>query len=139
MDPRHATSFPEGFFTRGDETDDADFYAFDRFVTHIDDGAIGAIGELYEELQLADPGSGPVLDVCSSWISHFPTKPDRLVVTGMNANELAANEMADEWHVQDLNSDPALPYDDAAFAAVTCAVSVDYLTRPLDVLSLIHI
>ena len=62
MDPRHATSFPEGFFARGDETDDADFYAFDRFVTHIDDGAIGAIGELYEELQLADPGSGPVLD-----------------------------------------------------------------------------
>ena len=27
----------------------------------------------------------------------------------MSANELAANEMADEWHVQDLNSDPALP------------------------------
>jgi SAM-dependent methyltransferase len=133
MDPRHATSFPEGFFARGDETDDADFYAFDRFVTHIDDGAIGAIVELYEELQLADPGSGPVLDICSSWISHFPTKPDRLVVTGMNANELAANEMADEWHVQDLNIDPALPHDDAAFAAVTCAVSVDYLNRPLDV------
>ena len=133
MDPRHASSFPEGFFVRGDETDDADFYVFDRFVTHIDDGAISAIGELYEELQLADPGSGPVLDICSSWISHFPTKPDRLVVTGMNANELAANEMADEWHVQDLNVDPALPHDDAAFAAVTCAVSVDYLTRPLDV------
>ena len=32
MDPRHASSFPEGFFVRGDETDDADFYAFDRFV-----------------------------------------------------------------------------------------------------------
>jgi len=126
MDPRHASSFPEGFFVRGDETDDADFYAFDRFVTHIDDGAIGAIGELYAELQLAAPGSGPVLDICSSWISHFPTRPDRLVVTGMNANELAANEMADEWHVQDLNVDPALAHDDAAFAAVTCAVSVDY-------------
>ncbi|MEO0492925.1 MAG: methyltransferase domain-containing protein [Actinomycetota bacterium] len=133
MDPRHATSFPEGFFARSDESDDADFYAFDRLVTHIDDGAIAAVGELYVELGLTGEASGPVLDICSSWISHFPTKPERLVVTGMNANELAANEMADEWSVRDLNVDPTLPYDDASFAAVTCAVSVDYLTRPLDV------
>ena len=133
MDPRHLSEFPAGFFSRSDETDDADFYAFDRFVTHIDDGAIIAVGELYDELGLAGDTSGPVLDICSSWISHFPSKPERLVVTGMNAAELAANEMADEWVVKDLNVDPTLPFDDGAFAAVTCAVSVDYLTRPLDV------
>ncbi len=133
MDPRHLSEFPAGFFSRSDETDDADFYAFDRFVTHIDDGAIVAVGELYDELGLAGDASGPVLDICSSWISHFQSKPERLVVTGMNAAELAANEMADEWLVKDLNVDPTLPFDDDAFAAVTCAVSVDYLTRPLDV------
>ena len=133
MDPRHDTVFPAGFFARDDERDDAAFYAFDRFVTHIDDGAIAAVGELYAELGLTGPVSGPVLDICSSWISHFPQKPQRLVVTGMNANELAANEMADEWVVKDLNTDPTLPFDDASFAAVVCAVSVDYLTRPLDV------
>ncbi|MEM8709120.1 MAG: methyltransferase domain-containing protein [Actinomycetota bacterium] len=133
MDPRHTTAFPAGFFGRTDESDDADFYLFDRFVTHIDDGAIAAVGELYDELGLTGPDSGPVLDICSSWISHFPAKPERLVVTGMNANELAANEMADEWSVKDLNVDPTLPFDDGSFAAVTCAVSVDYLSRPLDV------
>ena len=33
-----------------DESDDGDFYAFDRFVTHIDEGAISAVGALYDEL-----------------------------------------------------------------------------------------
>jgi SAM-dependent methyltransferase len=133
VDERHNTTFPAGFFSRTDETDDGEFYAFDRLVTHIDDGAIAAVGALYDDLNLSDPGSGPVLDICSSWISHFSTKPERLVVTGMNAAELAANEMADDRHVHDLNVDPTLPFDDAAFGAVTCCVSVDYLTKPLDV------
>jgi SAM-dependent methyltransferase len=35
--------------------------------------------------------------------------------------------------VRDLNVDPTLHFDDAAFGAVTCCVSVDYLTKPLDV------
>ena len=136
MDERHNTTFPAGFFSRTDETDDGEFYAFDRLVTHIDDGAIAAVGALYDELNfsgLSDPSSGPVLDICSSWISHFLIKPERLGVTGMNAAELAANEMADERHVRNLNVDPTLPFDDATFAAVTCCVSVDYLTKPLDV------
>ena len=74
-----------------------------------------------------------MLDLCSSWISHFPAKPGRLVVTGMNAAELAANEMADAWSVADLNAEPRLEAEDGSFDAVTCAVSVDYLTRPLEV------
>jgi SAM-dependent methyltransferase len=121
--------FPPGFFGRQDESDDAAFYAFDRFVTHIDDGAIAAVGELYDELGL----SGEVLDICSSWVSHFRTNPRRLVVTGMNAAELAVNPMADEWLVLDQNAAPGLPFEDGRFDAVSCCVSVDYLTRPLEV------
>ncbi len=123
------TAFPPGFFGRQDESNDADFYAFDRFVTHIDDGAIAAVVELYDELGL----TGEVLDICSSWISHFREPPARLVVTGMNAAELDANEAAVERVVRDLNVDPKLPFDDASFDAVTCCVSVDYLTRPFEV------
>ena len=41
--------------------------------------------------------------------------------------------MADAWSLGDLNADPTLDHADASFDAVTCAVSVDYLTRPLDV------
>jgi SAM-dependent methyltransferase len=121
--------FPAGFFDRADEGSDQHFYGIDRFVTHIDPAATAAVSELYGELGL----DGDVLDVCSSWISHFPRPPRRLVTMGMNANELQANEMAHEWIVKDLNDDPTLPFDDAAFDAVTCCVSVDYLTRPLEV------
>lgn len=121
--------FPPGFFSRQDESNDARFYAFDRLVTHIDPGAIEAVGDLYDGLGL----TGDVLDICSSWISHFRTKPTRLAITGMNAAELGANEMADDRTVADLNREPVLAYDDASFDAVTCCVSVDYLTRPLEV------
>jgi len=121
--------FPAGFFDRADESADAIFYAPQRLVTHIDDGAIAAVGELYDQLEL----TGEVLDICSSWVSHFRTPPRRLVALGMNAVELRANEIASSWVVKDLNADPTLPFDDATFDAVTCCVSVDYLTRPLEV------
>ena len=73
--------FPAGFFGRMDDAPDDQFYVFDRFVTHIDDRAIAAVAELYDELQL----TGRVLDIMSSWVSHFRTPPDRVVVLGMNA------------------------------------------------------
>ena len=123
--------FPPGFFDRVDESPDSLFYAPDRLVTHIDDAAIAAVGVLCDELSL----TGEVLDICSSWISHFPTTPRRLVAMGMNEAELRANEMASTWIVKDLNTDPVLPFDDGSFDAVTCCVSIDYLTRPLDVLA----
>jgi len=123
-------AFPPGFFDRADESADAAFYAFDRFVTHIDDRAIAAVGALYERLGL----TGRVLDLCSSWVSHFVRPPEELVVLGMNRRELDANAMATDRVVQDLNIEPALPFDDERFDAVTCCVSVDYLVRPVEVL-----
>jgi SAM-dependent methyltransferase len=121
--------FPDGFFDRADESPDAAFYAFDRFVTHLDAGAIAAVGALYRDLGL----DGDVLDICSSWISHFDPAPARLVVVGMNERELAANPAATDRHVVDLNLRPTLPFDARTFDAVTCCVSVDYLTRPIEV------
>jgi SAM-dependent methyltransferase len=124
-----ADPFPDEFFARQDETDDADFYSMPRFVTHIDDSAIAAVGALYEELGI----DGDVLDLMSSWVSHFRTAPRRLTVLGMNARELAANPQAATWVVHDLNQDPRLPFADDTFDHATCCVSVDYLTQPVDV------
>jgi SAM-dependent methyltransferase len=124
-----ADPFPDEFFARQDETDDADFYSVPRFVTHIDDGAIAAVGALYDELGI----DGDVLDLMSSWVSHFRTAPQRLTVLGMNARELAANPQAATWVVHDLNQDPCLPFADDTFDHATCCVSVDYLTQPVDV------
>ena len=124
--------WPPGFFDRQDRGDDADFYAPPRLVTHIDDGAIAAVSELYDELGVP---AGRVLDLMSSWVSHLSTKPDGgLVVLGMNAVELQANPAADQVVVQDLNADPRLPFDDDSFDAVVCCVSIDYLIHPVDVL-----
>ncbi|MGY2128136.1 class I SAM-dependent methyltransferase [Blastococcus sp. SYSU DS0617] len=128
--------FPEGFFRRDDERPDELFYGPPRLVTHIDDGAIGAVGDLYAELGI--DGSAPrpqrVLDLMSSWVSHFRTPPAELVVLGMNAAELAANTAATERVVQDLNADPRLPLPDEDVDAAVCCVSIDYLTRPIEVL-----
>ena len=125
----NTSAFPQGFFDRADDAPDQHFYAADRLVTHIDSGAIAAVTELYRELGL----DGDVLDLCSSWISHFDPAPTRLTALGMNETELAANPAATSFVVHDLNVDPTLPFDDASFDSVTCCVSVDYLTRPLDV------
>jgi ubiquinone/menaquinone biosynthesis C-methylase UbiE len=35
--------------------------------------------------------------------------------------------------VHDLNADPRLPFADATFDGAVCCVSVDYLTRPVEV------
>ena len=121
--------FPPGFFDRSDPSSDATFYRPDRFVTHIDEGAIEAVGALYDELGLR----GEVLDLMSSWISHFTTSPERLVALGMNEPELAANPQAASWVRHDLNVDPVLPFDDESFDSVVCCVSIDYLVRPVEV------
>lgn len=128
MDERYR-GFPDGFFTRTDESPDDRFYAPPRLVTHLDDEAIAAVGALYEELDL----HGDVLDLCSSWVSHFRVAPTHLVVLGMNAVELARNPQATDRLVHDLNHNPRLPLAGASFDAATCCVSVDYLVRPIEV------
>ena len=121
--------FPAGFFDRVDATDDAEFYAAPRLVTHIDEAAIAAVGELYDELQV----DGDVLDLMSSWVSHFRRPPRRLRVLGMSEPELRANPLAAERIVHDLNADPRIPLPDESVDDVVCCVSVDYLTRPVEV------
>lgn len=127
--PGDDARFPGGFFDRADERDDAVFYGPPRFVTHIDERAIAAVGALYRELGIV----GRTLDLASSWISHFERAPAELVVLGMNPAELAANRQATEWLVHDLNATPRLPFDDDRFDDAVCCVSVDYLTRPVEV------
>jgi SAM-dependent methyltransferase len=123
--------WPPGFFDRADPMPDRYFYAAPRLVTHIDDGAISAVGALYDELGV----EGDVLDLMSSWISHFRRPPRRLTVLGMNLPELEANADAKVRVVHDLNADPTLPFADDSFDSAVCCVSVDYLTSPVEVFS----
>src|SRR5579884_2212794 len=114
MDPPSApggAAFPPGFFDRVDPGPDASFYTYPRLVTHIDDAAIATVGRLYEQLGV----QGRVLDLMSSWISHFRTAPAALTVLGMNPEELARNGQARNRVVHDLNTGASLPFRDGSF------------------------
>ena len=99
---------------------------------HIDNPAIEALKNYYAKT-LA--GTTNVLDICSSWTSHYPEdwRGERVVGLGMNAVELSRNPHLTEHVVKDLNKNPTLPFPDNSFDVVTNAVSVDYLSQPLEV------
>jgi SAM-dependent methyltransferase len=117
-------------FGRFDAGPDDDFYAQPRLVQHIGDGAIAALRGRYAQLL---PDGGPVLDLMSSWVSHLPGSHPATIGLGMNSVELAANPQLRAWLVHDLNRQPDLPFATASFTATICAVSVQYLVRPVEV------
>ena len=124
--------FPQGSFDRIDPSDDRGFYLTPRLVTHIDPETIAALTDTYRD---ALPADGDVLDLMSSWVSHLPEEVayGRVAGLGMNAQELEANPRLTDHVVHDLNREPELPYADASFDAVINAVSIQYLTRPVEV------
>ena len=81
------------------------------------------------------PPGAHVLDLMSSWVSHLPAEIayGRVVGLGMNGVELAANRRLTSFLVHDLNRCPELPFADGLFDAVLNAVSIQYLTRPVEV------
>jgi SAM-dependent methyltransferase len=119
-------------FQRVDENPDPEFYSFPRKVVHIDDAAIEALKQFFAEVI---PPHSTVLDLLSSWRSHWPAglAKQRLVGLGLNAEEMAENPHLDEYVVHDINVDPRLPFDDDIFDAVVLTVSIQYVTKPLEV------
>jgi SAM-dependent methyltransferase len=119
-------------FQRLDENPDPEFYSFPRKVVHIDDAAIEAIKQFFAETL---PPNGVVLDLLSSWRSHWPAElpKQRLVGVGLNAEEMADNPHLDDYVVHDVNANPRLPFDDHLFDAVVLTVSIQYLTKPVEV------
>lgn len=134
-----------------DSSSDAGFYSAPRFVTHIDDRAIASLQEYYDT---ALPRQGRILDFCSSWVSHYPkdveaaSSSGQLKVSGMGMNkaELDANDVFNNGRLLvDLNDNPDVatalkksgavgPAQEEKLDAATCVVSIDYLTKPVEVL-----
>ena len=122
-------------FMRADEGDDENFYTLPRLVYHIDEPAVAALTQYYRK---NIPAGSSILDICSSWVSHYPlefkSKMKRVSGTGMNALELMANDQLTDYEARNLNVNPTLPYDDNTYDFVTCVVSIDYLIHPIEVL-----
>ena len=137
MADRESSPFSPFDFTRIDDGDDALFYLLPRLVVHIDYQAIAAIAGLFKEVI---PPDSTVLDLMSSWRSHWPKghPKARLVGLGLNPTEMRENPDLDDFVVHDVNLDPRLPFEDGAFDAAVITVSVQYLTKPVDVFRDVH-
>ncbi|MGQ9871781.1 class I SAM-dependent methyltransferase [Leptodesmis sp.] len=123
--------------TKLDDTSDTLFYESPRFVTHVDDGFIQQLTDLYRERLKPDTR---IFDMMSSWVSHLPNEMEFAHVEGhgLNKAELARNSRLDHYFIQDLNDKPKFPLADQSFDAVLNTVSVQYLQYPEAIFSEIH-
>lgn len=120
-----------------DDSNDSEFYSFPRFVTHVDEGFIDQLTNLYRDR--LQPNTR-IFDMMSSWVSHLPEEIEfaHLEGHGLNAEELAKNPRFNHYFVQDLNENPKLPLPDQDFDAVLNCVSVQYLQYPEAIFSEIY-
>lgn len=148
--------FKPGDFRRLDESDDSVFYSTTRFVEHIDDNAVKALAQYHREMitSLYKERQHPlqVLDLASSWTSHIPTDlvgsglpVSKVVGIGMNSVEMKANPLLlgdNASFVIDLNK-PSGPkailnsLQETKFDIALLQLSIDYLIRPVEVLSMV--
>jgi SAM-dependent methyltransferase len=119
-------------FEREDESLDNNFYTMPRLVVHVDDHFIETLSKFYAEVL---PPNGVILDLMSSYKSHLPEKTQfaKVIGHGMNGVELKANDRLDDYFLQNLNQNPQLPFEENTFDAVLCAVSVQYMIKPIQI------
>ena len=142
--------FRKNDFVRIDSLNDGAFYALPRLVYHIDEPAVCALTQHYRR---SIDSNSDLLDICSSWTSHYPTEfpktMNSIKATGMNQVELFFNDqVTDGFVVADLNGsglinqpgeetgegDPFCQYDNESVDVITCALSIDYLIDPVQIL-----
>jgi SAM-dependent methyltransferase len=124
--------FSPNDLSREDETPDNDFYKKSRFVDHLDSSALDTVQHIYGRLISEN---ATILDLMSGPDSHLQKvkHPAKVVGLGLNEAEQGANPLLSEHVIHDLNSNPGLPFADNLFDVVVNTVSVDYLTRPMEV------
>lgn len=111
------------------------YYDYPRICYHADAAWHAQLTALYEE-HLPYGDDVKVLDMMTSWVSHYPTDGrtwGRVTGLGMNAEELAKNQQLDFYETQDLNQNRRLPFEANSFAGVTIAFSIQYLQQPEEV------
>ena len=124
--------FADGDFSRDDESPDPEFYAKPRFVDHLDTKALATVTELITKVI---PKNAKILDLMSGPDSHISpdVQASEIIGLGLNEEELKANTALRKRVIHDINADPTLPFSDNEFDAVINVVSVDYITKPVEI------
>ena len=123
--------------TPEDTSDDRLFYLLPKLVHHAGEESRHSLMNYYD-LILPRSAGGKVLDLCSSFTSHYPPRwkapsGGECVAVGLNPFELLINPSKTKFKVQNLNTNHNLSFKDDYFDVITNSLSVDYLTRPLEV------
>ncbi len=120
-------------YERLDEGDDSLFYSTERFVEHLDSLALNTVEMIIGTLVIEPEPK--ILDLMAGWDSHIPAhiKPSEVVGLGLNEKELRSNKALSSYVIKDINRDPELPFGEGYFDVVLNTVSVDYLTKPIEV------
>ncbi|MFC1835558.1 methyltransferase domain-containing protein [Thermodesulfobacteriota bacterium] len=119
-------------FKREDESPDIEFYKTAPLQDPPDSLALETIEDLLRRLVRPDTD---VLDLIAGSDSHLGTESrcNSLTGLGFSEEELGGNQILTEKIIHDLNDDPTLPFEDNRFHAVINSMSVDRVTRPIEV------
>ena len=121
--------YTEDAFNRIDERDDALLYLEADLEDTYDHAAGTQLTGLYG--RLLAPGSN-ILDMMCGAQSYLPEQMNITATgIGLNEDELQANSQLDAYAVQNVNTNPVLPFDDNVFDAITYTAAVEYLVDPL--------
>lgn len=118
-------------FERDSEHADAEFYKKPRMVDHLDSLALNTLEELISRLV---PDNAEVLDLMSGPNSHINPKlnPKSVTGVGLNQEEMDANQSITKTVIHDVNADTTLPFDQDTFDVALLTISVQYVTRPVE-------
>lgn len=122
---------PENF-KREDESDDKVFYSEPRITTHIDSRCHENLVKLYYNIL---PKRGKILDLMCSYQSHIPEgKEYEIIGLGLNEEEMSQNKVLSNFIIHDINAEPNLPLLSDDFDAVVCDLSIEYVTKPIELI-----
>ncbi len=118
-------------FQRDVEGSDLEFYKTPRTADHLDSLALSTVEDLFARVM---PAEARILDLMSSHSSHLPenSAPASVTGLGLNMEELEANPALTERVIHDLNADPVLPFEEERFDCVLLTVSIQYVTKPIE-------
>ena len=112
-----------------DLSDDQIFYQKPRFCHHLSASFRNRLTKLYSEYLFEH---NVVLDLMSSWVSHFPThiKFKKVIGHGLNEAELDSNKRLDSFWVQNLNKIQNMPIEDSSIDVGLIVAGWQYLQYP---------